>query len=249
MSHFSDIGFKVEGPGDILCLFSEVKDVSIKQEFGKYIQYITDNGSRGYLYWYFKKSNLFHKEEFLGVMPAFKDSTSQCVRDIKLKPNKEWTLEPSLDLWITKPETGEEYPLIIDIANYLEAQNDNFTKLGSVQVTLFANSFECYKNEEEFWKQYPKKDEIHIPAPGMFIPTGTFSPNGDHNFKPHAECWCYGKVTKAEKLVNQITKNEFCHFIIETCAASYDVVTRVEDGVNLKDIAIIGGVFWPCVIL
>ena len=249
MSHFRDIGFDVERKEDIMCLFSEVRGLSRKQEFGKYIQYITDDGSGARLYWYFRKGNLFRKEEFLGITPAFQGSTSQHIRDPEFKPNQEWPLEPSLDLWINNSETNEEYPLIVDVVNYLEVQNKDFTKLSNIKATLFANTFEYYQREEEFWKQYPKKNYVHVPAPGMFIPTGTFSPNDNQNFKSHAECWCYGKVIKSQKLVNQITKNEFYHFVMETYAANYDIVTQIKGTIDLKQVTIIGGIFWPCAIL
>lgn len=249
MSHFTDIGFRVERQEDIITLFSSFKHESKKQVFGKYIQYITQDESGARLYWYYRKGSLFHKEQFLGVMPAFKGSLSQNIRKPGLIPNHDWPLEPSLDLWVNNSETNDEYPLVVDISNYLEVQNSDLTKLTHINGTLFANHFEFYKSEDEFWKRNPKKDGVHIPAPGMFIPTGTFSPKNDSNFIPHAECWCYGKIVNAEKLINKLTGLEFYHFIMETLAATYDVVVGPQIPIDLGRVTIIGGTFWPCTIL
>ncbi len=249
MSHFTDVGFQIEEKEDIARLFEHVKSISRKQEFGKYVQYVTEDSSGACLYWHFTRGGLFSQEKFMGVTPTFVGKLSQHIREPRFKPNAEWPLEPSLELWVSNPQTNEEYPLIVDMVNYLEVQSMDFTKLESIKIVLLANSFEYFLNEDDFWKKYPKKDKVHFPAPGMFIPTGTFSPNDNPNFEPHAECWCYGKVIKAEKLFNRITNHEFYHFTMEAYAATYDVITHSTQPIDLNDVAIVGGTFWPNAIL
>ncbi len=250
MNHLADIGFEVKNPGELAHIFSELKDVSKKQIFGKYIQYVIEDQSGARLYWICKKTGLFRKkEEFVSFIPAFKCDSFQSIRALKLKPNLEFPLEPSLDLWISDSELEEEYPLIVDIANYLEVQNQDFTKLDKIQTALFVNSFEHYESEDAFGVRYPKRGKVQFPSPQMFVPSGTFPPKNDPRFIPHAEGFGYGKVIKAEKLVNQITGKEFYHFTMKTYAATYDVVAQIEEDIDLTKVQIIGGNFWPCTIL
>ena len=249
MNHLADIGFGVKSPDELAHVFSKLKDVSQKKISGKYIQYVTEDPSGARLYWIFRKTGLFRKEEFVSFIPAFKGDSFQSIRALKFKPNTEWPLEPSLDLWISDSELGEEYPLIVDVANYVEVQNQDFTKLDKIQTVLFVNSFEHYENEDAFSVRYPKKGKVQFPSSLMFVPSGTFSPKKDPLFVPHAEGFGYGRVMKAEKLVNQITGKEFHHFIMKTYAATYDVVAQIEEDIDLTKVQIIGGNFWPCTIL
>ena len=139
MNHLADIGFGVKSPDELAHVFSKLKDVSQKKISGKYIQYVTEDPSGARLYWIFRKTGLFRKEEFVSFIPAFKGDSFQSIRALKFKPNPEWPLEPSLDLWISDSELGEEYPLIVDVANYVEVQNQDFTKLDKIQTVLLCN--------------------------------------------------------------------------------------------------------------
>jgi hypothetical protein len=49
--------------------------------------------------------------------------------------------------------------------------------------------------------------------------------------------------------MNGITGLEFYHFVMQTYAATYDVVVGADEDMDLNNIKIIGGNFWPCVIL
>lgn len=249
MSHLSDIGFVVNNPEEMARLFFDFKKTCKRQVSDKFVQYVLEDKSGARLYWLFKKVGLFGKEEFVSFIPSFKGDLVQRIRAPKLKPNQKSPLEPSLDLWITDPEENQEYPLIVDISNYLEVKDTDFSKLGSIRVVLFADSFEYFENKNEFNVRYPRKSEHQFPSPGMFIPTGTFSPKNNPDFIQHAACWCYGEVIKSATLLNQLTGKEFFHFIMKTYAATYDVVTEANEKINLKKVGIIGGEFWPCAIV
>jgi len=249
MSHLSDVGFKVEKPEDIEKIISNFKIQAERKDFGNYFQYKLSDESGAHFYWYGQKKTFFRQEQIVGFIPAFKGGIKQEIKGVHLLSNKEYPLEPSLDLWVYN--NSDEYPLIIDIVNYLEIKDKKIEGLKEINAILFAKDFEYFNDNDDFYQKYPKKNEkAHIPAPGMFIPTGTFSPKDDPGFKPHAECWCYGKILKEEKLENKLTGEYFYHFIMKTYAAEYDVVVDVKS-VNVKPNigAIIGGVFWPCTIL
>lgn len=248
MSHLSDIGFRVETTGDVGKIIFKFQNKAENKKFGKNFQFNLKDESGAVFYWYGRKKSFFVKEKIIGFIPAFKGEISQKVKVVHLLPNKKFPLEPSLRLWIYNNK--EEYPLIVDMPNYLEIQRFKFEDLKEIHAVLFAQNFEYFTDEDEFFKKYPKGDNVSVPAPGMFIPTGTFSPKNDPKFKEQAKCWCYGRVIKEEKLENKLTGEYFYHFIMKTYAADYDVVVDVKD-VNTKPNigAIIGGEFWICAII
>lgn len=196
------------------------------------------------LNWFTSKPSLFKRESLLGVDPSFTGKNVQKVKYAKLIPNKKYPCEPSLSVYVYDNENNE-YPLIMDMYNYLEKRDIDFSKVSKVTVTLFAKVFESFEDKSIFWKKYPRGEKISIPAPGMFIPTGTFSPVNDPAFIPHAECWCYGEVISFSKLINNISGGEYYHFVMKTLAASYDLVvdTKLVKG-DPRKFEIIGGTFW-----
>ncbi|MDE2145026.1 MAG: hypothetical protein KGJ01_03655 [Patescibacteria group bacterium] len=99
----------------------------------------------------------------------------------------------------------------------------------------------------DFYTTFFKDNGVATPSSEMFVPTGTFPPKKDPNFKPHSDCWCYGKVISVDKKVNTLTNLEYYHFTMKTYGATYDVVSGMNKIPHEPQIgSIIGGRFWIC---
>ena len=246
MSHFSSIGYRIDSPDELDQLSDSLKAKSTKKEFGKYTQYVADDESGSQLFWHTEKSFPFGKEQGLGMTPAFKGKCIQKIKEAHFRPDVPYKFEPLLFVWVYDDD-GSEYPLAVDLLNDLEIKDKDVDSFEVMQATLFAEEIEFFPNEDAFWKKYPKKEKISFPSPGMFIPTGTFSPKDDPEYKPHAACWCYGEVISSERLVNKFTDISFWHLVMKTYAASYDIVADINMfDAQPKKGGIVGGKFWIC---
>jgi hypothetical protein len=248
LDRFTVIGYDIANPEAINDFIASNLPNAQATQFGNITQhYLNDSvaGTELHFYSHMEKSFLGkEKRQVFCILPSFKGSTRQGVRNVQLMmPNKNCEACASLYLWVSKD--GEEYPLIVALPNYFEIQNNDFSVINEVGTTLFPREFRYWKSEADF--KSDTKNPMSKFAVKSFIPSGTFSPKDDPNFVLKAECICNGIIKSIEKKTNSTTNKKFYHFVVDTYAAEYDVVIHesffdMEPEVNW----IIGGVFWVC---
>ena len=244
----------MEGKEGYADLLKKLHPLSQKKKIGAYYKY-TYNDPSGAQVFIYSKAGFFKKEEFFCAFPGFEGKGIQKIWSAeepgldgyeygaRIINEEKCEVEGTLSCWVHN-EKDEEYPLLIDIQNYLETMEKKTSEIKRVQITLFPHQFEHYKTEQDFRKKYPKGEKNPFPSPGMFIPSGTFSPKNYPNFKPHAECYCYGRVEFAETLKNEFSGLEFQHVIIDTYGAKYDVLVDWTHKQDIEIGDIVGGFFW-----
>ena len=243
MNDFLAIGYNID---DIEAFFGESFSKLKKTEYINFVEYyIKDNNKKSELYLYteVKKSFLWKKtENFLCAKPSFCGITKQSVKKLDFVFSNECPLCVSLNLWVGK--NGEDYPLRVDVPNYLEIKDIDLSIINNISITLFPHQLSYWPDVQSFEKE-AEKTKMAVKS---LIPSGTFSvKENDKDFKPSASCICNGIVISAEEITNEHTGLSLYHLVINTYGADYDVVVQKDALKELPKInSVVGGTFWVC---
>lgn len=134
---------------------------------------------------------------------------------------------------------GMDIPMIFDAPNYKIIGHLNLPSVQKVELCAFAESIKFFANETDFDNSH--KDTKFSPL--YFIPSGTFSPNNDKNFRENARAMLAGKVKTVQKLKNPVTENIFYRLDIENTIGTITVVAYLKEMIPREN-AIVEGVFW-----
>lgn len=245
MNHFSVIGYGTPSLEDLQTFLNKNLEKTEKKSVGDVIlRHLVDGLGGGELFLYFRKNRKMFgvSNDLFCFIPSYKGKTVQNVKKVDLIFSKQCVACVGMNLWIERG--NEEYPLIVDLPNYLENKEIDWKAVSQVQITLFPHELHHWKSIEDFKNS---DDPIAKLATKSFIPSGTFSINNDPNFIQKAECICSGIVTFVEKKTNGFTGQDFFHLVIDTYAAEYDVVTETSVFKETPAVgSVVCGTFWVC---
>jgi hypothetical protein len=115
----------------------------------------------------------------------------------------------------------EGVPVIVDVPDfYMHAAWATPGARAVLQVAAFPRHVEVFASETEFSASPLGK----LSAGGAYIPSGTFKPGGERIEPPTSEAIIVGRVVKAERRENELTKVTYYSALVETLGGSMDLV-------------------------
>lgn len=245
MSNLSDIGFPVSGEEDVNRMIQNVLPFvkSIPCPLGVYYKFADESGAEIYL-----QSNL--QQELIGFNPHFAGKSRRTVGLTKIIERDSSVLDGGFHGWArpadkNDPETTGEYPFVFDAPDFLTVGRIDFPQTLEIQLTAFAsNDFKIYADENEY---YDSQDSEPKFAARFFIPSGLFLPDERNTpLEPPRPIGTFAGVIKEFELkTNQLSKEKFYWFLVETLGGETDVVADPKLITTEPKIGgIVGGQFW-----
>ncbi len=246
MSNLSDIGFPVRSEQDVNSLIETMTEqelVPIKCPRGFYLKFADESGAEIYL-----QGNL--EQELVGFNPHFAGRSRRKVGLTQIIERDSSELDGGFHAWANPTgkdvEISGEYPFVFDVPDFRTIENLELPEIKEIQLTAFAsNDFKVFETEEDYFAS--QQDEMKMAAKS-FIPSGLFTFNEDDEgdlsiVRPIAIF--AGEIKEFQLKTNQLTQENFYHFLVETLGGEVDVVA---DANLLSDEPKIGGIvsgqFW-----
>jgi hypothetical protein len=245
MSHFSDIGFRVESEDALYALAEEIfpKMKEIPCPGGSYCHYRDPSGAELWM-------QLNEKRELLGLNPHFEGKSSRRLCLTAPVERSASPLDGAYHAWAEPQQEGEpesgHYPLVFDLPNARLLPGLSFPSEHSVQVTAFARDFHVFDSVESYYarQEADEKSGFNMAAQS-FIPTGLFKAEDQTPQPPKALAVLSGKVRQAQSLENSFTGQPFHHLLIETFGGNFDVVADAQLWPELPPLGgVVNGHFW-----
>jgi hypothetical protein len=245
MSNLSDIGFPVSGDEEIYSMIQSVLPFvkTVPCEHGFYYRFTDESGAEMYL-----QAN--HSQELIGFNPHFDGKSRRPVGLTKIIERDSSELDGGFHGWASPgdesdPETTGEYPFVFDVPDFLTAGQIDFPQTAEVQLTAFAsNDFKIFESEQAF---YDSQDAETNFAAKFFIPSGLFLPDDESTpIEPPRPIGIFaGEIKEFELKTNQISKENFYWFLVETLGGEVDVVADPKLITTEPKIGgIVSGQFW-----
>jgi len=160
--------------------------------------------------------------EIVGLTPVFEGKSEVALRitDRIVRPD-DTAFEGCFKAW-TVADGNDEYPRLLEAADFaLHAQRSPPFR-AVAQVSALARELTAYSGEQAFLAAQPG-DELKMAAQA-FVPTGLFPTQGGEPASPAAEAWFTGRIAEHRLLVNGATGHPYHWLLVESLAASYDVL-------------------------
>ncbi|MBA2620459.1 MAG: hypothetical protein H0U87_04595 [Acidobacteria bacterium] len=245
MSNLSDIGFPVQSEQDVNVLITETINYveSIKCAHGFYLRFADASGAEIYL-----QGNL--NQELVGFNPHFDGRSKRLVGLTKAIERDSSPLDGGFYAWANPKdkdvETSGEYPFVFDVPDFRTIEQIDFPKTCEIQLTAFAsNDFKIFADEKEYDKN--QTGELKY-ASKSFVPVGLFNSDGenwDELNPPRPVGQLAGEIRAFELKTNELSKENFYWFLVETLGGEVDVVADAKlISVEPKVGGVVSGQFW-----
>ena len=180
--------------------------------------------------------------------PAFEGEGRTAVEIVSVTPSTDAAYN-SFEIRVSARFSGEQTPLIFDIADPRQAQAFVLGAKLSVDISAFSYQAEVYKNEKAYYRSQSKPSVKVVFASDSFVPTGMFleSVGGMANDNgPTAYADFVGTVLKSELRANQIGRGKFWWALVRTYGGSTINVVLDPSTVRQKLNAgsVLSGRFW-----
>ena len=229
MSHLSAIGFNVKTVDDCNSLVEQVLKVATRHSTHEHLTYLRYTDPSGAEIWLCANNET---KAIVGITPCFLSQTAQKVGidDVIAIENGECG-DGTVHGWLNATDYDEEdgwldgyYPVIVDIPNYLDYQNDN--KIHISYLTLFAENVDIFDDENDF-NQWQKPDDRGLGFSSEFFgQSGIFA--NDEQSESTAAFLAGLTVIKAEKRLNTLTNHEFYWCRASTYGGEYEAVFPLD---------------------
>lgn len=220
MSNLSDIGFPVRGEQDvndvIMKVLENVSEISCPR--GSYYKFSDASGAAIYL-----QANA--SQELVGFNPHFEGKSRRLVSLTKAIEKESSELDGAFYAWANPADEGGtgEYPFVFDVPDFRVNTNLEFPRNQEVQLTAFAsNEFQFFAGEQDY---YDSQDSEVKFASKSFIPSGLFNPEKAESTQPPLAFGVFtGEIKEFELKTNELTKEKFYWFLVDTLGGEIDVV-------------------------
>ncbi len=246
MSNLSDIGFPTPDEQAVNEMIMHVmefaKPIQCKQGF--YLKFSDASGAEIYLQGNFD-------QELVGFNPHFAGKSRRTVGLTRKIERDSSELDGGFHARANPSEENEkssgEYPFVFDVPDFRLTEIENFPLVTEIQLTAFAsNDFKIFETEQKYSDS--QQDEPKFTAKS-FIPSGLFSfSENDENVdlstvRPIANF--SGEIKEFKLTTNQLSGQDFYHFLIETLGGEIDVVADPKFVTQEPKIGgIVSGQFW-----
>jgi hypothetical protein len=220
MSNLSDIGFPVRGEQDVNDVIMKVlENVSeIPCARGSYYKFADASGASMYL-----QANA--SQELIGFNPHFEGKSLRIVSLTKAIEKESSELDGAFQAWAAPLDEGGtgEYPFVFDVPDFRVNTNLSFPRNAEIQLTAFASSeFQIFAGEQDYYDS--QEAEVKF-ASKSFIPSGLFNPNEAEPTQPPLAFGVFtGEIKEFELKTNELTKEKFYWFLVDTLGGEIDVV-------------------------
>lgn len=240
MSNLSDIGFPVQSEQDVNVLITEtIKYVeSIRCPRGFYLRFADASGAEIYL-----QGNI--EQELIGFNPHFDGKSRRNVSLIKAIERDSSELDGGFQAWANPSDKTGDYQFVFDVPDFRLNDGIDLPNIREIQLTAFAsNDFEIFSNEAAFY--YGQDAETQMSAMSFFS-SGLYLTK-DSSIEVEAArpiAIISGEIKEFELKINDLSKETFYWFLIETSGGEIDVVADVKLVPNEPKIGgIVSGQFW-----
>ena len=246
MSNLSDIGFPVRSEQDVNSLIETMTEqelVPIKCPHGFYLKFADASGAEIYL-----QGDL--EQELVGFNPHFAGKSRQTVGLTQLIKRDSSELDGGFHAWANPTKEGGEisgeYPFVFDVPDFRTIEDLDLPEVREIQLTAFAsNDFKIFADEKDY---YDSQDGEPKMAAKSFVPSGLFAfnedENGDLNIVRPIAIFA-GEIKESELKINELTQENFYHFLVETLGGEIDIVADVNLIPDKPKIGgIVNGQFW-----
>lgn len=243
MSNLSDIGFPVQSEQDVNVLITETinRVESIRCPQGFYLRFADASGAEIYL-----QGNI--NQELVGFNPHFDGKSKRLVCLTRAIERDSSELDGGFYAWANpreenNPESGE-YPFVFDVPDFRTIGQIDFPKNREIQLTAFAsNDFKIYESEQDYYNAQTDEPKF---AAKSFVPSGLFAVGEtDDDIPPRPVGVFAGEIKEFEQKMNELSKEKFYSFLVETLGGEIDVVADVKLVSGEPKIGgIVSGQFW-----
>jgi len=243
MSNLSDIGFPVKSEQDVNVLITETINYveSIRCADGFYLRFSDASGAEIYL-----QGN--PEQELVGFNPHFDGQSKRLVGLTKAIERDSSPLDGGFYAWANPTdedvETSGEYPFVFDVPDFRTVEAIEFPHVCTIQLTAFAsNDFKVFADAEKF-RQSPDSNNM---ADKSFIPSGLFLPDEKMTaIEPPRPIGIFaGEIKAFELKTNELSKEKFYWFLVETLGGAVDVVADAKLVAGEPKIGgVVSGQFW-----
>ncbi|NLT15728.1 MAG: hypothetical protein GXY05_15485 [Clostridiales bacterium] len=140
----------------------------------------------------------------------------------------------------TQDDYGIEYPIVFEAVNYGLRKQTEAEEIIQVQLTAFANNMSIYEDDKAYYKLSNSPM-----APESFIPSGTFTPDGNETDPPTADAIFCGHILYAERLFNSKGGLWYWHIAATCQGCVFDILASDELAAEApKAGGVVSGSFW-----
>lgn len=240
MSNLSDIGFPVKNDEDVNVLITETinRVEAIKCPQGFYLRFSDDSGAEIFL-----QGN--EKQELIGFNPHFDGKSRRIVRLTKAIERDSSELDGGFYAVANPGEENDsgDYTFVFDVPDFRMTSDIELPANRAIQLTAFAsNDFKVYETERDFYAAQTGEPKL---AAKSFTASGLFAANENNDAPPRPIGIFSGEIKEFELKTNELSKETFYSFLVETSGGEVDVVADVKLVAGEPKIGnVVSGQFW-----
>ncbi len=240
MSNLSDIGFPVKTDEDVNVLITETinRVEAIKCPQGFYLRFADASGAEIFL-----QGN--EKQELIGFNPHFDGKSRRTVRLMKIIERDSSELDGGFYALAGSGEGDDSgnYTFVFDVPDFRMNSDIELPANREIQLTAFAsNDFKIYESEQAF--DDAQADEPKLAAKS-FAASGLFAAKENDDAPPRPIGIFSGEIKEFELKTNELSKENFYSFLVETSGGAVDVVADVKLVAEEPQIGgVVSGQFW-----
>lgn len=172
-------------------------------------------------------------QDIAGLTPFYEGKSEVAVEvTTREKRPDDNDFEGALTAQAISPEGGEHaYPLTFDAVDFSAHADRTLPFKATARIVGFARALRAFANDEDFATEGGSSDGAGIGlAPRAFIPLGQFAEleDCDSRAPPESTALLTGRVLEHRRLTNEATGADFHWLLVESFAATYDVVADPE---------------------
>ncbi|MDQ3322439.1 MAG: hypothetical protein M3525_08430 [Acidobacteriota bacterium] len=240
MSNLSDIGFPVRNDEDVNVLITETinRVEAIKCPQGFYLRFADSSGAEIFL-----QGN--EKQELVGFNPHFDGKSRRIVRLTRAIERDSSELDGGFCALANPGEENDsgDYAFVFDVPDFRMVGEIDFPANCEIQLTAFAsNDFKIYESEQDYYDAQTIEPKL---AAKSFVASGLFAASENDDAPPRPIGIFSGEIKEFELKTNELSKEKFYSFLVETPGGEVDVVADVKLVANEPKIGgVVSGQFW-----